>query len=87
MQLKKSKTWDMYLHWLRDKENQRIFKVYWDKGTNQGADYFTKHHPVIHHRRIRLSKKYIRDAFLPIKNHVNQMISLANSSHETVRVC
>ena len=59
--MKKSKTWDMHLHWLRDKEKQKDFKVYWDKGSNNYADYFTKHHPIIHHRRIRNEKIYIRD--------------------------
>ena len=78
MQLKKSKTWDMYLHWLRDKENQKIFKVYWDKGANQGADYFTKHHPIIHHRRIRLSKQYVRDACNLIRDHFNQILRPLN---------
>ena len=59
--MKKSKAWDMQLHWLQDKENQRFFKVFWDKGKNNGADYFTKHHPTVHHRQIRASKTYIRD--------------------------
>ena len=61
MQMKASKTWDMQLHWLRDKENMKFFKVFWDKGSNQGGDYWTKHHPTVHHRRIRLERKYVRD--------------------------
>ena len=59
--MKKSKTWEMHLHWLRDKEKQKYFKVFWDKGENNYADYFTKHHPIIHHRRIRNEITYIRD--------------------------
>ena len=51
----------MHLHWLRDKEKQKYFKVFWDKGANNYADYFTKHHPIIHHRRIRNERTYIRD--------------------------
>ena len=35
---------------LRDKELLEPLGVYWDKGTNKEADYFTKHHPPIHHR-------------------------------------
>ena len=61
MQMKMSKTWDMQLHWLRDKENQIFFKVFWDKGQNKGADYFTKHHPTVHHRRVRQERNYVRD--------------------------
>ena len=34
MQMKESKTWDMKLHWLRDKQNTNHFKVFWDKGSN-----------------------------------------------------
>ena len=49
IQMKKSKAWDMQLHWLRDKENHNFFNVFWDKGTNNDADYFTKHHPTVHH--------------------------------------
>ena len=61
MQMKRSKTWDMHLHWLRDKTKQKFFSVYWDKGANNHADYFTKHHPTVHHRTIRNSKIYVRD--------------------------
>ena len=32
MTLKKSKSWDMHLHFLRDKEIQKVIKVYWGKG-------------------------------------------------------
>ena len=41
---KKSKSWDMRYYWLRDKEAQGAFRIYWDKGTNNHAYYFTKHH-------------------------------------------
>ena len=55
----------MQLHWLRDKELNKDFTVFWDMGSNQGADYFTKHHPNIHHRTIR--SKYIRDNITSLK--------------------
>ena len=50
---KRSKSWDMRYHWIRDQQLQKTIKVYWDKGQNNMADYFTKHHPPIHHRRMR----------------------------------
>ena len=59
IQLKKSKSWDMHLHWLRDRENRNQFKVNWLKGKDIKADYFTKHHSIVHHRRTR--PKYVRD--------------------------
>ena len=85
MQMKRSKTWDMHLHWLCDKEKHKQFKVFWDKGINQGADYFTKHHPIIHHRHIRLSKKYIRDFHGELRSHLKS--NMSNVSQVTVRVC
>ena len=54
---KKSKSWDMRYHWLRDKEQQKHLRVFWDKGLNNGADYFTKHHPAPYHKAMRA--KYI----------------------------
>ena len=58
---KKSKSWDMRYHWLRDRQTQQQFNIYWDKGTNNHADYFTKHHPVKHHLDIRRNMQYVRD--------------------------
>ena len=51
MRPKKSKTWDMNMHWLRDKEVLKHIRVYWDKGKNNYADYFTNHFPPIDHRQ------------------------------------
>ena len=45
MKPKCSKRWDMKCHWLRDKEVLEQLRVYWYKGTNNDADYFTKYHP------------------------------------------
>ena len=59
MQLKKSKSWDMHLHWLRDRENRKHFKVVWHKGKDSKADYFTKHHSIVQHRQTR--PRYVRD--------------------------
>ena len=42
----------MKWHWLRDKEVLEQLRVYWDKGTNKDADYFTKYHPPIYHRQM-----------------------------------
>ena len=38
MKPKKSKTWDMNMHWLHDKEVIKQIQVYLDKGKNNGAD-------------------------------------------------
>ena len=47
----------MNYHWLRDRENQKQFNLTWDKGTNNDADYHTKHHPPKHH--LQQQNKYV----------------------------
>ena len=41
---KRSKSWDMRFHWLRDKKLQKQINIFWQKSTSNFADYFTKHH-------------------------------------------
>ena len=50
---RRSKAIDMRYYWLRDRENQKQFNIYWSKGENNLADYFTKHHSATHHKRMR----------------------------------
>ena len=52
----------MNMHWLRDKEVLKQIRVYWDKGKNNDADYFTKHFPPSVHRHQR--RHYIKSAHL-----------------------
>ena len=62
---KRSKSWDMRYHWIREQQNQKIINVYWDKGENNNADYFTKHHAPAHHKRMR-------SVFLHMNNIIQQ---------------
>ena len=50
---KRSKSMDMRFYWLRDRENQGQFLLYWDRGENNLADYFTKHHSAPYHKKMR----------------------------------
>ena len=50
---KRTKAMDMRLHWLRDRECQEQFRIYWRPGKLNYADYWTKHHPAKHHQNIR----------------------------------
>jgi hypothetical protein len=50
---RRSKTWDMRWNWLREKETHKQLRIYWDKGQNNNADYFTKHHSPAHHMLMR----------------------------------
>ena len=66
---KKSKSWDMKFHWLRDKELQRLIRVFWDKGVHNDADYFTKHHPASYHQSFR-------DCYILKGHHMTSFFSL-----------
>ena len=56
---KKSKSWDMRYYWLRDRMTQQQFNFFWDKGSNNEADHFTKHFPASYHRIKR--SRYVQD--------------------------
>jgi hypothetical protein len=47
------KAMDMRFHWLQCREAQGQFRYYWTPGTQNLADYFTKHHPASHHKANR----------------------------------
>ena len=81
MRIKRSKTWDMRYHWLREQATHNILKIFWDKGSNNDADYFTKHHsPAVHkHQRQRYILKGYSVAQLAT--------SLANKLNFPARVC
>jgi hypothetical protein len=44
---------DLHLWWLHCQESQLQFHYYWDKGSHNWADYYTKHHPPIYHEANR----------------------------------
>ena len=54
---KQSKSWDIKYHWMRERGTQKQIRYYWDKGINNEADYFSRHHPPKHH--IDMRPKYI----------------------------
>ena len=53
IQPKRTKAMDMRFHWLRNREAQGQFKIYWRPGKTNLADYFTKHHAPAHHVNVR----------------------------------
>jgi hypothetical protein len=50
---RRSKAIDMRFYWIRDRVQQGHFLIHWKRGTDNHADYFTKHHPPTHHRAVR----------------------------------
>jgi hypothetical protein len=53
IQPKQTKAMDMHFHWLHDREAQGQFRIYWQLGKLNIADYFKKHHSPLHHVNIR----------------------------------
>jgi hypothetical protein len=47
---RRSKAMDMRFYWVRDRVRQGHFLIHWRKGSDNLADYFTKHHSPSHHR-------------------------------------
>jgi len=50
VKLRKSKSYDMRYHWIRDRVRRNIFKVIWASGTTNDADFFTKIQPSTRHQ-------------------------------------
>jgi len=47
------KSKEMQIHWLHCCDTQGQFRYYWRPGTQNLADYFTKHYPASHHKTSR----------------------------------
>ena len=56
---RRSKAMDMRFYWIQDRVQQGQFNIYWAKGADNLADYFTKHFNRRQHRHIR--KNYLVD--------------------------
>ena len=48
----------MKFYWMKDRISQKQFDLIWAKGILNKADYFTKHHPPWHHKKMRY--KYLQ---------------------------
>ena len=63
----------MRYFWLLDRVSQSQFLIYWDKGENNHADYYTKHHSPSYHQQIRPT--YILKGYhLPFHSHIHSNI-------------
>jgi hypothetical protein len=49
--VRKLKLMDMKYYWLQCRISQKQFRHYWAAGKSNLGDYFTKHHPAIHHQQ------------------------------------
>ena len=53
MQPKRTKAMDMRLYWIWSPDTQDQFRYYWRLGSQNWADYWTKHFPASHHINMR----------------------------------
>jgi hypothetical protein len=60
---RRSKAIDMRFYWVKDRVRQGQFLIYWARGKDNLADYFTKHHSPAHHRLMR--SRYLLDLHKP----------------------
>ncbi len=79
IQPKQTKAMDMRFHRLQDRECQQQFRIYWRPSKMNYANYWTKHHPELHHRNIR--KEFLTPTIvlemLPIEQQQQQQVAQA----------
>ena len=74
---RRSKSMDMRFYWVQDRVKQGHFNVHWRRGSDNLADYFSKHHSPSHHRLMR--SRYYLDHHKPTESH--------NDNRSMARVC
>jgi hypothetical protein len=74
MRRKLSKSFDMRYWWMKDRIAQGQFNLRWAPGKLNLADYFTKHHPPWHHRKMRYT-------------YLQKLFSLQSILRQHARVC
>jgi hypothetical protein len=85
IQPKATKAMDMRYYWLKDRERQKEFRIYWRQGKLNRGDYVTKHHPASHHQAIRPTILTPWKVVEALKNKItNATRSMTNSA---ARVC
>jgi len=80
MRQKRSKHYDMKIWWFRDQIKAGIFRLFWEKGCLNLADYFTKHFPPSHHKLMR--PKYLQPYS---KQQISSLLSLVQGCVSTWR--
>ena len=72
---RRSRAFDMRYHWVKDRVQQGQFHIYWRPGFLNLADYFTKHFPTSHHRKMR--KIYLAPPVAKLAEAMNYMLFYA----------
>ena len=85
IQPKATKAMDMRFYWLKDRESQKQFRIYWRQGKLNRGDYITKHHPAIHHQAIRPTLLTPWKVVEALRAKLNKVTNALTSS--AARVC
>eukprot|EP00956_Cyclotella_meneghiniana_P027262 scaffold60751_cov36-Cyclotella_meneghiniana.AAC.6 len=85
IQPKATKAMDMRFYWLKDREAQKQFRIYWRQGKLNRGDYVTKHHPPVHHQTIRPSILTPWKVVEALRTKLNKITGAVINS--TARVC
>jgi hypothetical protein len=78
---RRSKAIDMRFYWIRDRIKQGQFIIHWRKGTDNLADYFTKHDSPVHHKHIH--SNYLFEMHKPKPAELHKSVQ----QHFCTRVC
>ena len=88
---------DMRFHWLRCRANQRQFRTYWCAGPTNEGDYVTKHHAVLHNKKVRADYLTLTSRLEQLRHHIQAKITglasrvtkvaHASFTKSTARVC
>ena len=70
IQPNRTKAMGMRFHWLHDRECQEQFRVYWRPGKLNYADYWMKHHAVLHHPNV--GKEFLTPHIVIEMSHIEQ---------------
>jgi len=49
----------MWFYWIQDQVQQGQFHIFWQPSNTNCPDYFTKHHPAMHHQAVHASYLHI----------------------------
>ena len=74
---KRSKSWDMRYHWLRDRIAQLQFIIYWASGKVNDADFTTKNFPPGY--TLKMRQRYLHHISLTL-NHLMCRLDESDSS-------
>ena len=81
---KRTKTIDMRFYWVKDRNLQNQFRILWAPGSKNLADYFSKHHPASHHRRMRKQFLHVVNSIFPTTSEYENLLRGCHIFHPAV---